>query len=620
MNEYLKYRFWVIGFIALWIPASSFSQLSPGELSQAHSSLEGISNCTQCHELGNKVLNQKCLTCHTEIESLINQQRGYHASDDVLNQDCFECHSEHHGRKFDMIRFNTNLFDHNLAGYELEGQHFVIDCRACHTPDNISDPEIKKRENTFLGMSTKCVSCHNDFHQGSLSGECISCHDMEAFRPAVRFNHDDADFTLKGEHVNVSCVDCHEVGVKNGREFQQFSDVVFNDCNACHNDPHNNQLNAKCSQCHTENGFDNFVGQRTFNHNTTKFKLTGAHNTVNCFDCHTNTRDPRSIFQEQIGTRETQCMQCHEDKHDGNFGTDCASCHNTASFAQLNSEDQFNHSLTDFPLEGMHIGLDCKLCHTTDQLTDPISFTACKNCHADYHNGAFIENGVSPDCNSCHSLLEGFEVSLFGLDRHAETNFPLEGAHIATPCIACHVSEDQWTFSDIGMACVDCHTDIHEGIISEKYYPDQTCTHCHISKSWADVTFNHKLTDWPLEGKHLESDCRSCHFEDSKKVEENMENSSKLVQSFLTLQNDCNHCHENVHDDQFELNGITDCSRCHNSLDWFPYNFDHNSTNFKLLGKHAEIECKACHTPYEELGIKKVDYKIERFECIDCHS
>jgi hypothetical protein len=37
------------------------AQISPGDLSNPHSNLEGISNCTQCHVLGNKQTNEKCL-------------------------------------------------------------------------------------------------------------------------------------------------------------------------------------------------------------------------------------------------------------------------------------------------------------------------------------------------------------------------------------------------------------------------------------------------------------------------------------------------------------------------------------------------------------------------------
>ena len=51
------------------------AQISPGDLSNPHSNLEGISNCTQCHVLGNKQTNEKCLACHTEINERISAKK-----------------------------------------------------------------------------------------------------------------------------------------------------------------------------------------------------------------------------------------------------------------------------------------------------------------------------------------------------------------------------------------------------------------------------------------------------------------------------------------------------------------------------------------------------------------
>ena len=184
--------------IALVVVASGYSQISPGDLTSSHANLEGMSNCTLCHDIGKKVSNTKCLDCHKEIKSLLNQNKGYHASSSVKNKDCFACHSEHHGRNFDMVRFDTNNFNHSLTGYELEGKHEEVDCKKCHMPDNISNRDLKKRKNTFLGMDTKCLSCHDDFHQQTLSNDCLSCHNMEGFKPVVNFDHDKADFPLKG--------------------------------------------------------------------------------------------------------------------------------------------------------------------------------------------------------------------------------------------------------------------------------------------------------------------------------------------------------------------------------------------------------------------------------------
>ncbi|MGB5664278.1 MAG: hypothetical protein WBM60_13605, partial [Eudoraea sp.] len=91
-----------------------YGQISPGDLSQSHADLEGMSNCTLCHDLGDKVSDKKCLECHKEIQSLINKKDGYHANSSVVKKDCFECHSDHHGRNFDMIRFDEDAFNHDL--------------------------------------------------------------------------------------------------------------------------------------------------------------------------------------------------------------------------------------------------------------------------------------------------------------------------------------------------------------------------------------------------------------------------------------------------------------------------------------------------------------------------
>ena len=106
MRKSLKH----ILFIFPLFVSVTYGQISPGDLSEAHKELEGMSNCTQCHELGEKVINAKCLDCHDDIQALINDNKGYHANPKIVKQDCFECHSDHHGRKFDMVRFDQDNF------------------------------------------------------------------------------------------------------------------------------------------------------------------------------------------------------------------------------------------------------------------------------------------------------------------------------------------------------------------------------------------------------------------------------------------------------------------------------------------------------------------------------
>src|SRR5665647_1034112 len=80
----------LFAIIFFW-EGNAFAQISPGELSKAHANLEGVSNCTKCHSVGNKVTDEKCLDCHKEIKLLITSKEGFHASDEVKGKECYTC-------------------------------------------------------------------------------------------------------------------------------------------------------------------------------------------------------------------------------------------------------------------------------------------------------------------------------------------------------------------------------------------------------------------------------------------------------------------------------------------------------------------------------------------------
>jgi len=58
-----------------------------------------------------------------------------------------------------------------------------------------------------------------------------------------------------------------------------------------------------------------------------------------------------------------------------------------------------------------------------------------------------------------------------------------------------------------------------------------------------------------------------------------------------------------------------DCGDCHSSKGWSPLKsdlkFDHQSTNFNLIGQHQTVPCKSCH---QTLVFNKADQ-----ECSACH-
>ncbi|MCB0609505.1 MAG: hypothetical protein KDD12_17440 [Lewinella sp.] len=596
--------------IVLLLAGRMAAQLSPGDLSKAHADLEGLSNCTKCHVLGQKVSNDKCLECHKEIKSRIDGRVGYHASRDVQSKSCAACHSDHHGRNFDMVRFDEDNFKHELTGYKLEGAHKKTDCRECHKPDNIEDRSLKNLRTTFLGLEQQCLTCHTDYHQKTLSNDCAKCHTADAFTPASRFDHDKAKFGLEGKHKTVDCIECHRKEVRNGKAFQQFTGLEFGNCNSCHEDAHNNNLGANCKECHVEQSFNQTTGLKNFNHGKTHFPLKGKHRQVRCEACHNLAAEPLDIFQDRKGVRTDNCAVCHEDVHEGKFGNQCANCHDEKSFRIAGVPDNFNHNMTGFELEGKHEAVDCKKCHTHNFL-DPLPHFQCSNCHEDYHDNQFAAGRVvAPDCAKCHTV-DGFEVSHYTIADHNGSRFPLAGAHAATPCFACHKKDEQeWKFRNIGEKCIDCHNNVHGTEIDEKFYPGQACENCHISTGWRENhNFDHAATRFKLTGAHTRQSCGACHVTDREHD----------VRKFKGLPDQCFACHEDNHRQQFEVNGITDCTRCHGSENWKISRFNHNKTAFKLTGKHVGVACDKCHKEIREAGRVYIQYKFKSFECAVCH-
>jgi hypothetical protein len=523
--------FLILVIVCCFAVNDAMSQISPGDLSDAHAHLEGISNCTKCHELGKKVLNSKCLDCHKELNERITANAGFHVSSEVKTKSCIKCHSDHHGRKFEMIRFDKDKFDHQLTGYKLEGAHVKQSCADCHKPENIENIKIREKKSTFLGLSTSCNKCHEDVHQNTLSVACNECHDFEAFKPASYFDHKDTDFTLKGKHKEVECIECHELGIKNNETFQFFAGTAF-----------------------------------------------------------------------------TNCTSCHTDVHDNKFGQNCTKCHSEQSFHSIKGLNNFDHSVTKFPLAGKHRNVSCKTCHK-GKYTDPLQHKYCIDCHDDFHKGQFVDKGNIRDCADCHNI-NGFNESSFTIEQHGTTAFALEGAHIATPCFACHKKSGQWQFKNIGKSCIDCHNDIHENYISEQYYPDASCRSCHEVDIWNNISFNHSLTDFELEGAHQDQSCRSCHF---------FETEAKVEQRFSNLSSECLLCHVDVHWKQFDEYGATGCLNCHDFEAWIIINFDHSKTKFTLDGAHSEVTCLECHKEVFEQNVSYINYKIEDYRCEACH-
>ena len=77
-----------------------------------------------------------------------------------------------------------------------------------------------------------------------------------------------------------------------------------------------------------------------------------------------------------------------------------------------------------------------------------------------------------------------------------------------------------------------------------------------------------------------------------------------------------------AHLGQFRDEGATDCARCHATAGQFQLVFEHDrDSRFPLEGRHAELDCGACHRPWElEDGGTVTRYRPLGTECDTCHA
>jgi hypothetical protein len=516
--------------------------LSPGRLIAAHADLEGVRNCTKCHQLGERgVANDRCLACHEAIEERVTEQRGFHASAAVAGKNCGECHKDHFGTDFQPVRLDTASFDHAAVGFTLAGGHVTVACRDCHRSEYVTDAAVRRElsaahlASTYLGLGTTCVTCHRDDDpHGTQFGTrgCEECHAEADWKRPDRFDHAQTRYPLRGRHLEIPCRECH-TPIPAQRGALRLTGLAFETCASCHaaDDPHAGQFRDRaCSDCHSERGWADLVG---FDHAATRYPLTGRHRDVACGECHTSapgqpaTRRLRGL---EFGT----CTSCHaaDDPHDGRLGDACTDCHATDGWHAVGGaafERRFDHSRTTFPLAGRHAVAPCAACHRPDRARTrelALTFRAdtrsrayplaaaerCTSCHVDYHAAAFREIPGGSDCRNCHGE-DGWTPTTYDIARHnREAKYALTGAHLATPCLACHenpvLGQAALQFRIPDQACLACHRvlDPHGG-----QFPGRACDECHTTDSFRIPVFDHAQTRYPLDGRHRTVPCASCH-------------------------------------------------------------------------------------------------------------
>jgi hypothetical protein len=141
---------------------------------------------------------------------------------------------------------------------------------------------------------------------------------------------------------------------------------------------------------------------------------------------------------------------------------------------------------------------------------------------------------------------------------------------------------------------------------------------------------DHARTSFPLKGLHAAVQCAKCHARPAMQV--------KLQAAT------CAACHADPHRGTFKQ----DCASCHNESGFMKGAFDHSTTTFPLIDRHAGLTCISCHKapvgsaaavaaargvvpisgrgrPASARGLPPVaatpaDFRGLRTACVSCHS
>lgn len=424
---------------------------------------------------------------------------------------------------------------------------------------------------------------------------CSECHTSEGWkidRNKISFNHDLTQFPLEGLHEEVNCISCH-------------STLVFSDaepeCMSCHTDMHQQTVGLDCGRCHTTNTW--IVENITEIHQQSRFPLLGAHITADCYDCH---QSASLLLFEPLGV---ECVDCHKKDYDATtdpnhiesgFSTDCMDCHQMNAFAWTGSS--FTH--TFFPLTLGHAINNCSECHTDGNDYTNIS-RECISCHQSDYNTATVPNhqqiGLPTNCLECHTTNPGWKPAEF--PEH-DVLFPIySGEHNGEwgSCLDCHNNP-----GDIGIfTCIDCHDhnkaemdDEHDGVGGYLYNSD-ACLECHPTGS-GEGGFNHNLSNFPLTGEHITTECIDCH-----------------ANGYAGTPTICFECHTPDYNQTTNPNHVlidisNDCETCHTTAPgWQPALFDIHNDYYVLTGGHLTPLCVDCHID---------GYTVTPTTCFECHT
>jgi hypothetical protein len=355
-----------------------------------------------------------------------------------------------------------------------------------------------------------------------------------------------------GEEVsNDKCLACHtaiRTRVADGRGYHASAEIKGKQCASCHFDHQGRDFEI----IHWE------PSKQLFKHDQTGWALTGAHRKLECAICHKADFIRDATFSSESGTNrghtllglDRECLGCHVDEHREQMTDNCASCHTTEAWTPA---AEFKHDKSNYPLTGKHENVSCEKCHALMSAPPP-------------ERAGLVDK----------------KIRVGQYSKYADLQFS---------------------------NCTPCHSDPHEN----KFGGD--CKSCHTTASFTQLTatakFDHSLTKFPLEGKHIGVACAKCHT------------SGSMTEPLAFGK--CADCHRDAHRGQFaDREDKGRCESCHDVQGFKPAKYavaEHAKSRYPLLGSHLAVPCFACHAQIkdEKSGAMVAKFDFEDRACKSCH-
>jgi len=596
--------------------------------------------CASCHINNNynlQIAPTDCgnSQCHLTTWQKTNNPVHSSAGPVFAVANCANCHTTK--------GWDSANFDHTSTGFLLTNGHANVPCASCHINNNYTLTIAP----TDCGNSgchlTKWQQTTNPEHSTSgpafAAANCATCHTTKGWDSAS-FDHSVTGFTLTGTHASPSPTPCASCHINNNYALNS------TDCMGCHLSAWNstptfggsvpNHITAgfpttasACSTCHPITKW----ADGKFDHNAFGFPLTNSHALVanggkvpGCTSCHINGNFSLNIAATDCGnsgchltTWQTTNNPAHPTAGAPFAAANCSTCHNTIAWTTA----IFDHSVTGWALTGSHqlapAGkvVACTDCHVGNNYTFTAANTDCYGCHiAAWQStptfGGNVPNHITAgfptsQCSTCHDTITWTDSTF----NHASTGFPLTNSHQLAPagkvvsCASCHINNNySLTIAPTDCGNSQCHLTTWQTTNNPVHsaagapFAAANCSTCHNTIAWTTAIFDHSVTGWALTGSHQLAPagkvvaCTDCHVGNNY--------------TFTAANTDCYGCHVAAWQSTPTFGGnvpnhitagfpTSQCSTCHDTLNWADGKFDHSTTGWALAGAHVTTPCASCH-------------------------